>query len=121
MLLVDNVAPELTIPAGFTVECDVEIVYDDATATDACAILSSLWKWIPFKFNACPNTFTIQRTFTATDDCGNVSSAQQIIEVQDTTEPTLSVPASYSAACGGPHPWPTPCSRTTALVPNWWW
>ena len=105
VLLVDNVAPELTVPAGFTVECDVEIVYDDATATDACAdpVITVEVDTIP-GFNACPNTFTIQRTFTATDDCGNVSSAQQIIEVQDTTEPTLSVPASYSAACGDPHP-----------------
>ena len=105
VLLVDNVAPELTVPAGFTVECDVEIVYEDATATDACAdpVITVEVDTIP-GFNACPNTFTIQRTFTATDDCGNVSSAQQIIEVQDTTEPTLNVPASYSAACGDPHP-----------------
>ena len=105
VLLVDNVAPELTVPAGFTVECDVEIVYDDATATDACAdpVITVEVDTIP-GFNACPNTFTIQRTFTATDDCGNVSSAQQIIEVQDTTEPTLSVPASYSAECSDPHP-----------------
>ena len=37
VLLVDNTAPELTVPAGFTIECDQEIVYDNATATDACA------------------------------------------------------------------------------------
>ncbi len=105
VLLVDNTAPELTVPAGFTIECDQEIVYDNATATDACAVpdISVEVDTIP-GFDACPNTFTIVRTFTATDDCGNESSAQQVIEVQDNTAPTLSVPASYSAECSDPHP-----------------
>ena len=105
VLLVDNTAPELTVPAGFTIECDQEIVYDNATATDACADpdISVEVDTIP-GFDACPNTFTIVRTFTATDDCGNESSAQQVIEVQDNTAPTLSVPASYSAECSDPHP-----------------
>ena len=66
VLLVDSVAPTLTVPEGFTVDCDVAIVYDDAVAVDDCGH--------PFHFsgrrhhpreNACPNTFTIVRTFTA--------------------------------------------------------
>ena len=105
VLLVDNMAPELTVPAGFTVECDVEIVYGDAMATDACSDpdITVELDTIP-GFDACPNTFTIVRTFTATDDCGNESSAQQVIQVQDNTAPTLSVPASYSAECSDAHP-----------------
>ena len=31
--LVDTTAPELTIPADYTIECDQEIIYDDASAT----------------------------------------------------------------------------------------
>ena len=60
MLLVDNTAPELTVPAGFTIECDQEIVYDNVTATDACAVpeISVEVDTIP-GFDACPNTFTI--------------------------------------------------------------
>ena len=105
VLLVDNTAPELTVPAGFTVECDEEIVYGNAMATDACADpdITVEVDTIP-GLDACPNTFTIVRTFTATDDCGNESSAQQVIQVQDNTAPTLSVPASYSAECSDPHP-----------------
>ena len=121
VLLVDNVAPELTVPAGFTVECDVEIVYEDASATDACAdpVITVDVDTIP-GFNACPNTFTIVRTFTAADDCGNESSAQQVIEVQDNTAPTLSVPASYSADAAT-HTLANAVFSDNCPVPNWLW
>ena len=34
----DTTAPELSIPADYTAECDEELVFDDATATDNCAM-----------------------------------------------------------------------------------
>ena len=44
--------------------------------------------------------YVIIRTFTATDDAGNSSSAVQTITVQDTTAPEFtSVPADYTAEC----------------------
>src|SRR5205823_5636956 len=39
---------------------------------------------------ACPNSYTLTRTWTATDACGNTSSASQTLTVQDTTGPVLS-------------------------------
>ena len=47
----------------------------------------------------CAGNYTITRTFTATDDAGNSTSATQIITVQDTTAPELSIPADYTAEC----------------------
>ena len=38
---------------------------------------------------ACAQEYSIERTFTATDDCGNSSSATQTITVQDTTAPMI--------------------------------
>ena len=50
-------------------------------------------------YNGCFSSYTITRTWTATDDCGNSSSATQIVIV-DTTAPEFTlVPASYSVEC----------------------
>ena len=44
--------------------------------------------------------YTVVRTFTATDDAGNSTSAIQTITVEDTTAPEFtSVPADYTSEC----------------------
>ena len=49
--------------------------------------------------------YTVVRTFTATDDAGNSSSAQQTITVQDTTAPEfIYVPASTEVECSDEWP-----------------
>ncbi|OUR94317.1 hypothetical protein A9Q87_01330 [Flavobacteriales bacterium 34_180_T64] len=49
---------------------------------------------------SCGDTYTITRTWTATDECGNTTSADQIITVVDTTAPTLDiVPANITVEC----------------------
>ena len=49
---------------------------------------------------SCVNGHVLVRTFTATDACGNVSTASQTITVEDTTGPEPFLPPSYEADCG---------------------
>ena len=57
---------------------------DDATASDNCGEVTIEVSSETTAGDAAGN-YTITRTFTATDDAGNSSSATQTITVQDTT------------------------------------
>ncbi|MDA0729707.1 MAG: hypothetical protein O3C18_08470, partial [Bacteroidetes bacterium] len=102
--LVDTTAPELTIPADYTIECDQEITYDDASATDNCDGDVAIELVTEIIEGDCPQSYTIERTFTATDDCDNSTTLTQTITVQDTTAPELTIPADYTAECSDEHP-----------------
>ena len=101
--IVDTTSPTLTIPADYTAECSDEHPMEDATATDNCGsvVLNLVEETTP---GSCPGDYVITRTFTATDDCGNVSTATQTITIVDTTSPTLTIPADYTAECSDAHP-----------------
>ena len=94
----DTTAPELTIPADYTAECSDDLVMDAASASDNCGevTIEEVSETIA---GDCAGNYTITRTFTATDDAGNSTSATQTITVQDTTAPEFtSVPADYTAS-----------------------
>lgn len=87
--VVDTTAPVLWIPADYTASCEDELVYEDATAEDNCgsATVSVVVETIP---GDCPNNYSITRTFTAEDECGNISEPQvQTITVVDETAPVF--------------------------------
>ena len=94
----DTTAPELTIPADYTAECSDELILDDATATDNCGEVT-IEVSSETTAGDCDGSYTVTRTFTATDDAGNSSSATQTITVEDTTAPELTIPADYTAEC----------------------
>ena len=99
MTLVDNTAHVFTsVPADYTIEYDKAITYDDATAEDNCsgAIVTVSESITP---RSCPAEYTIVRTFTATDNCDNSSTAVQTITVVDTTSPVLTNDAEMSISC----------------------
>ena len=97
--LVDTTAPVLTIPTDYTIECDQAIVYDDASAEDNCDGDVAIELVTEIVEGDCPQNYQIKRTWTATDDCDNESTATQTITVQDTTAPMLSIPADYTVEC----------------------
>ena len=95
----DTTAPEFTsVPADYTAECSDELILDDASASDNCGAVSIEVSSETIAGDAAGN-YTVVRTFTATDDCGNSTSATQTITVEDTTAPELTIPADYTAEC----------------------
>ncbi|MEZ4797819.1 MAG: T9SS type A sorting domain-containing protein [Flavobacteriaceae bacterium] len=98
--VIDDVAPELTIPADETVECDAVPGMGEAYATDNCDTD------VDVKYDGevrtdgeCTDSYTLTRTWTATDNCGNSTTLSQIITVVDTTAPELTIPADETVEC----------------------
>ncbi|WP_345169207.1 HYR domain-containing protein, partial [Algibacter aquimarinus] len=86
----DNTPPVLSLPANVTAECSADltpVMFGFATAIDNCDANPVIAYSDVTTNGACSGTFTITRTWTATDECGNVSTADQIISTSDTTAP----------------------------------
>ncbi|WP_319479996.1 hypothetical protein [uncultured Draconibacterium sp.] len=88
----DNTAPTFneTLPtAEITTECDNVVEADVLTAADNCDTD------VPVVFTEtrtdgdCANSYTLTRTWTATDDCGNETSFTQTVTVSDNTAPAF--------------------------------
>ena len=100
----DTTAPEFTsVPADYTAECSDEHPLENATASDACGDVTIV-EVADTTAGDCAQEYIVVRTFTATDECGNSTSASQTITIQDTTAPELTIPADYTAECSDEHP-----------------
>ena len=67
-----------------------------ATPGGETAEISYVDAWVP---GACDNAGSINRTWMATDDCGNTTTEVQVITIEDTTNPELTCPAGLTAQC----------------------
>ncbi|MCC6463559.1 MAG: hypothetical protein IT260_24025 [Saprospiraceae bacterium] len=80
----------------------------------------------------CIGEYTIVRTWTATDDCGNSATTSQVIVVHDTTAPSFTVPSDITiyldSACeydsspeftGGAGNASDNCTPEQTLMPHW--
>ncbi|KAA5533989.1 gliding motility-associated C-terminal domain-containing protein, partial [Paenimyroides baculatum] len=90
--VVDTTAPVFStnLPLDRTIECSDDIPEVAVViADDLCskATVSFTEKRID---GNCPNNYEIERTWTASDACGNTAKHVQIITVQDTTAPEFS-------------------------------
>ena len=106
--LTDNELPNFeNFPGDQTVSCDdIPDAPTNITAWDNCdenVVVTFLGDKINPIFNACDQNYTITRTWTATDDCGNVRTSNQIITVEDTTPPVITPPANdtLTVKCDG--------------------
>lgn len=102
--VVDELPPSLgAAPADARLRCD-EPLPAAATlpASDACDPSPAVALAETREPGTCPQSFTLRRTWTATDRCGHASQREQVIEVADDRPPTLSAPADASFVCEAP-------------------
>jgi len=97
--VIDTTDPvAIFVPGPITIECDQDIPSAEPIFTDNCdddLTITAASSIAPLDCG-----FEIQRSWTATDDCGNATTVSQIITVVDTTDPVLiGVPANLTAEC----------------------
>ncbi|MBK9983705.1 MAG: hypothetical protein IPP15_15220, partial [Saprospiraceae bacterium] len=97
----DITAPVIaTLPSPTTIDCPAAPVFAVATATDACGSAFTLTSADVTTSGDCAGEYSVTRTWTATDACGNSSSASQTINVQDITAPVIAtLPAPTTINC----------------------
>ena len=96
------------LPGASTIDCLATPAFATATATDNCSAFTLTFVDVTTP-GACAGSYSITRTWTATDECDNSSTASQTINVQDVTPPVIAaLPGastidclSYSCICYG--------------------
>ncbi|MFV5686982.1 hypothetical protein ACM55I_16260, partial [Flavobacterium sp. GB2R13] len=111
----DKTAPVLNeAPADVTAECSAVPAAATLTATDNCDAAPVVTFEEVRTDGNCASNYTLTRTWTATDVCGNTASKAQVITVQDKTAPVLSeAPADVTAECSA-----VPAAATLAATDN---
>jgi hypothetical protein len=96
----DNTPPVISgVGADATIECPSEPVFSDPTASDLCDTDPSLTFADVMTPGACPQEYSVTRTWTATDACGNSATASQTITVEDNTPPVITCPNDVDFDC----------------------
>ncbi|MEN9332245.1 MAG: hypothetical protein RLZZ94_1335, partial [Bacteroidota bacterium] len=98
----DTTAPTFveTLPTDITVECSNVPAAATLTASDYCGSATVTYNETTTA-GSCPGAYTLTRTWTATDVCGNTTTHVQTVTVQDTTAPTFveALPANTTVQC----------------------
>jgi hypothetical protein len=97
----DTTAPMIMdAPADVTVECtDIPDIVT-LMAMDGCDDNPSITFGEMINSGNCDHFYTIVRTWTATDDCGNATSVTQLVSVRDTEAPMIvGVPNDATVDC----------------------
>ncbi|GIV33140.1 MAG: hypothetical protein KatS3mg031_0675 [Chitinophagales bacterium] len=97
----DDTPPVITgIGPDKSITCEEAVEFDQATAQDGCGGQVQLTYEDDTIAGQCANAYIIIRTWTATDACGNSSSATQAITVTDDTPPVITgVGADETISC----------------------
>ncbi|KIA86136.1 hypothetical protein OA85_00125 [Flavobacterium sp. AED] len=93
----DTTPPVITCPTVVSpINCPATPTFGTATATDTCDPSVAITFADVTTPGTCPGNYSVTRTWTATDDCGNTATCSRIINVQDTTPPVITCPTVVS-------------------------
>ncbi len=112
--VIDTQKPNFTnTPANITVQCSAIPAPTTPVATDNCdASVAVTYNGQTQTNGACPNAYTLTRTWTAADNCGNTKTVTQRIAVVDNGKPVFTTfPGNTSISC---HETPPAVGSTTA-------
>jgi subtilisin-like proprotein convertase family protein len=109
----DTTDPTITpVPMDMIVECDgagntvaLQTWLDDNAGADATDNCSQTFTWeydLVTATDSCGTTGSQTYRFTVADDCGNTSTAEATLLIEDTTPPTIDTqPTDFTAECNG--------------------
>ena len=99
--IVDTTAPVISgMPADTTISCADDYTFPEPTASDNCGSVSLSFE-VTAVDGACAHSYTLVRTYTAIDDCGNFSQAVQSVTVVDEDAPVFAgLPSDLTLECG---------------------
>ncbi len=123
IVIQDNVSPTITCPADKLVQCSDNLstaVQGMATAVDNCPVLPNA---ISFSDVTGPGTGNIcqvlTRTWKAIDLANNITTCNQLLNIQDTIKPVLSAyPPDETISCSTPLPAPALITATDNCSSN---
>ncbi len=102
---VDTTPPAITCPADQQLNCGAPtdpVDTGSATATDNCAGIVTITFTDAATPAGCAGLPGIDRTWKATDACGNLATCVQHLSFVDTTPPAITCPANQQLNCGAP-------------------
>jgi len=94
-------AVAITCPADAQLDCpaDTSVEANGSAAAVGCGVAVMLSDSV---VSECGATQTITRTWTATDEFSNTAACNQILQVVDTSSPTLTCPSDFTMQCEAP-------------------
>jgi len=96
----DTTPPAFTsCPGNSTINCPATPVFGTPSATDACDPSLLITPVDVTIAGTCPGRYSVVRTWTATDDCGNTATCSSTITVQDNTVPQITCPPTLVLNC----------------------
>jgi hypothetical protein len=115
----DRTPPSITCPAAVSVSCAAHVPAHDfaggSVGADNCGgPVTVAWVKDVMSLSNCFNSFTITRTYSASDSCGNSNTCTQVITVNDSGSPIITCPPNVSLTCDACNTDPANTGRATA-------